>query len=408
MPETIAPAAGFSPSPTVAPDAPAKRVESVDALRGLVMVLMALDHVRDYFSNFSGDPLAPSTTTSELFFTRWITHFCAPVFVFLAGMAVWFQGSRGRSVGAISRQLWKRGLWLLVLEFTVVKWGWTFRVEGTQWEGQVIWALGVSMIFLAGFVYLPVRWNLGIGLALIAGHNAWDGVQFAETHWFAVPWAMLHGGGQVRLGGNVQLYVLYPLVPWIGVMQVGYGMGGMFALPARERMRRLILLGLGLILLFLLLRATNLYGDREPWETRGTWMRTLFSFLNCSKYPPSLLFLLMTLGPGLLLLGAFEHGVRWVPRWLGVFGRVPLFYYLVHLYLIHGAAGLTAWALGRKADAAWVLNNAFFSDGRPEGYGYSLGAVYLAWLAIVAVMYPLCAWYDRLKRRSRHPLLSYL
>jgi uncharacterized membrane protein len=264
------------------------------------------------------------------------------------------------------------------------------------------------MIFLAGSIRLPLRWNLGIGLALIVGHNAWDGVQVAADHWFATPWTILHGGRPISLGGGLQFYPLYPLVPWIGVMQVGYVMGGMFALPARDRMRRLVLLGLGLILLFLLLRATNLYGDREPWETRGTWMRTMFSFLNCSKYPPSLLFLLMTLGPGLLLLGVFEQGARWVPRWLLVFGRVPLFYYLVHLYLIHGAAGLTAWALGRKADAAWVLANGFFEDGRPEGYGYSLGAVYLAWLAIVAVMYPLCAWYDRLKRRSRHPLLSYL
>lgn len=383
------------------------RLTSIDALRGLVMVLMALDHTRDFFSNYSGNPVDPATTTPALFVTRWITHLCAPVFVFLAGTGAYLYGQRGRSTRELSGFLASRGLWLIILELTLVRWGWRFNLGDRNFEGQVIWALGASMLVLSALVYLPAKWILAFGLAWILGHNAFDGVRFPSDDWRAVPWSILHVSEPVSLGGGFGFFPLYPLIPWIGVMPVGYVFGMLMQRPESERRRWMIGLSLGMLATFLVLRGTNLYGDPQPWSPQGSPARSIFSFFNVSKYPPSLLFLLVTLAPALALLAAFDASPFRIPQWLITFGRVPLFYYLLHLYLIHAGAGLTAWLAGRRDHAHWIWHNDTFG-GAPEGYGYPLWGVYLAWATVVALLYPACRWFAGLKQRSKNPWLSYL
>lgn len=389
------------------PTPPSPRLESVDALRGLVMVLMALDHVRDFFSNATVRPEDLQATTPALFLTRWITHLCAPVFLFLAGAGAYLHGAKGRSTGEISRYLFTRGLWLVFLEATLVNWGWSFQLSLHSFEGQVIWAIGASMIALAALVHLPRGVLVAFSLLMIALHNAFDHVRFPASDWRFIPWSILHAGEMIRFGRGVTLFPLYPLIPWIGVMAAGYAFGPVLTRPAAGR--RVWTLGLGAALLgvFVGLRFTNLYGDPHPWAPQRSAAFTVFSFLNCDKYPPSLLYLLMTLGPALLWLGLADRFPRLNVSWLVVFGRVPLFYYLAHLYLAHASAGLLCLLTGRPDHARWVLSNATFGS-TPVGYGYPLGVVYLAWVAIVAALYPACRWYADFKRRHRHPVLSYL
>lgn len=396
------------PAPTQPPrTGNTPRLASIDALRGLVMVLMALDHTRDFFSNYSGNPVDPATTTTALFVTRWITHLCAPVFVFLAGTGAFLYGQRGRSTRELSGFLASRGLWLILLELTLVRWGWRFNLGDRSFEGQVIWALGASMLVLSALVYLPSKWILAFGLACIFGHNAFDGVRFPSDDWRAVPWSILHVSEPVSLRGGIEFFPLYPLIPWIGVMPVGYVFGTLMQRPESERRRWMIGLSLGMLATFLVLRWTNLYGDPNPWSPQDSPARSVFSFFNVSKYPPSLLFLLATLAPALALLAAFEASPLRIPQWLVTFGRVPLFYYLIHLYLIHAGAGLTAWLAGRRDHAHWIWHHDTFG-GAPEGYGYPLWGVYLAWAAVVALLYPACRWFAGLKQRSKNPWLSYL
>ncbi|MBL9126878.1 MAG: DUF1624 domain-containing protein [Verrucomicrobiales bacterium] len=395
-----------APTPFPVPEPP-PRLDSVDALRGLVMVFMALDHTRDFFSNYQGDPVDPATTDAALFFTRWITHFCAPVFVFLAGTGAYFYGRRGRTPSELRRFLFTRGLWLIVLEATLVRWGWRFSGGGGMYEGQVIWALGVSMIVLGALLFLGWRGLLAFGLALVALHDTLDGVRWETPGWRAGLWSVLHEPRPVDLGGGFGFFPLYPLVPWIGVMPLGFAFGVLMERPGPERRRGLIRIAIVAVVLFAALRLTNLYGDPVAWTSQATPMRTVFSFLNLNKYPPSLLFLLATLGPALGVLAVFDAFASRVPRWLVTLGRVPLFYYLAHLYLIHAAAGIVAWLTGRHEHARWVWRSAFF-EGAPPGYGYPLWVVYLVWVALVALLYPACRAYAKFKKRSRHPVLSYL
>lgn len=384
------------------------RLDSLDLLRGLIMVIMALDHVRDYFS---GDTLSPenlSKTTPALFFTRWITHFCAPVFVCLAGTSAYLYGARGRTKWELSHFLWTRGLWLIVLEWTLVNWAWNFNLSYSRIAFQVIWALGISMIGLAVLVHLPIGWITGIGVAMIVGHNLLDSITFPQSDWRFVPWTMLHDvPKRIALTESTTVFLRYPIMPWVGVMAAGYGLGQLFQQPADVRQRWLIRLGLGMVAGFVLLRLPNLYGEAAYWSVQSSAVFTLMSFLNCTKYPPSLLYLLMTLGPALLLLAMLERRPRWVPGWLVIFGRVPLFYYLLHLYLVHLAAGVAALQFGRAGDARWILDS-HFNMNRPDGYGYPLWAVYLAWVIIVAMLYLPCRWYAGVKQRNRSPWLSYL
>jgi uncharacterized membrane protein len=399
----------WSPDPVSGPAQSAssaiatRRLVAIDLLRGLVMILMALDHTRDFFGASGMDPR--DVYDPALFLTRWVTHFCAPVFIFLAGISAWLYGARSRSTGDLSRFLLTRGFWLIVLEFTVVRLGWTFSLAPSFLVTQVIWAIGVSMVALAALVHLP-RWAVAaLALIMIAGHNALDGIEAANFGAAAWVWNLLHEPALLELGPGVSLFALYPLIPWIGVMAAGYCLGPVFAIddPASRR-RWLLGLGIAVTAGFVLLRACNLYGDPAPWVLEQGWSATVLSFLNCEKYPPSLLYLMMTLGPALILLVAFERAAGPVARWLTVFGSVPLFYYVLHLFLIHGLA--VAFAQFTTGQSAWLLGAS--PPERPSGYGLSLLEVYLVTLLIVMMLYAPCRWFAATKRSGSGWWWSYL
>ncbi len=280
------------------------RLTSIDLLRGLVMVVMALDHTRDFFAAGGFNPR--DVTDPALFLTRWITHFCAPTFIFLAGISAFLYG-QGRSAGSVSRFLLTRGIWLVLIELTVVRFGWSFSIHFNHFVVQVIFVIGASMIALAGLVHLP-RWAIAAaGLVMIFGHNLLDGIKAAQFGAAAPVWNFLHQPGHLQLAPGVDLVVLYPLIPWIGVMAAGYALGPVFTREPAARIRELFVLGATITVGFILLRATNLYGDPAPWAVQDNVVASVLSFINCEKYPPSLLYLAMTLGPALMLLAAIER-----------------------------------------------------------------------------------------------------
>lgn len=368
------------------------RLESVDLLRGFVMILMALDHTRDFFGVPGGNPTDP--TSPGLFLTRWITHLCAPTFFLLTGTSAFLSQRRWPGRG-LSRYLITRGAWLILLELTVLRsLSYQFNVDYQVTMLLVIWALGWSMIVLGLLVRLPVRAILTIGLVLIAGHNLLDGIRSANPLW-----AILHGPGFV-LQGEYTVFAAYPLIPWIGVTAVGYALGVIFDWEAERRQRLLLWMGVGALVLFLLLRAFNIYGDPLPWTPQETPVATVLSFLNASKYPPSLLFLLMTLGPALLILRGLDRGT---PRLLApalVYGRTPLFYYLVHFTLIHLAAVVVCLAM--YGTAGWMFTSPSldrYPFTPPPDWGFPLPIVYAIWIAVVASLYPVCRSFARLKAR---------
>jgi uncharacterized membrane protein len=377
------------------------RIPSIDVLRGLVMVLMALDHTRDFFGGGGFNPR--DVTEPALFLTRWITHFCAPTFIFLAGISAYLYGAQARSNGEVSRFLLTRGLWLVLIEITVVRFAWSFSIDLNHIALQVIFAIGASMIVLAALIHLP-RWAIAaIAIAMIAGHNLLDGIKAEQLGAMAGLWHVLHQPGLVSLAPGFSVFVLYPLIPWIGVMAAGYALGPVFLLDRAMRVRWLIGLGTAALAGFVILRATNLYGDPEPWAVSGGLLPTVLSFINCEKYPPSLLFLTMTLGPSLLLLAAFE-GVRGrLADWIVTFGRVPFFYYIAHLYLIHALAVAFAWVT--SGDVSWLFGGA---GHKPAGYGLGLPGIYAVWLAVVIALYPPCRWFAAIKQRRREWWWSYL
>ena len=386
-----------------------ERLYAIDWLRGLVMVLMALDHVRDYFGDIRLNPVDLATTTPELFFTRWITHFCAPVFVFLAGTSAWLYASRGRSRRELSRFLWTRGLWLIALEFTVVYLAWTSSFELRILFLQVIAAIGLAMVALAGLVFLSYRAIAVVGLALVLGHNLLDPLtptDFGSLGWM---WRILHEGSMGDFVfvpvGSVSIMVIYPILPWIGVMALGYAFGPLTRGERPERRATFLRLGLALTLAFVLLRWTNLYGDSTSWVQQDSAAMTLVAFLNCQKYPPSLLYLLMTLGPSIALLAVLDREPRAPGRVFVVFGRVPLFYYVVHLYLIQ-LSSRALYKLCYGEDYSTIVEA--FGGNFPDWYGHPLWVFYLAWILIVLALYPLCRWYMGVKRRGRSPMWSYL
>ncbi|MGH7702234.1 MAG: DUF1624 domain-containing protein, partial [Gemmatimonadales bacterium] len=379
------------------------RLDSVDLLRGLVMVIMALDHVRDYFNGPRFDPLDLTQTTAALFFTRWITHFCAPVFVFLAGAGAFISGDRGKPKAELSRFLVTRGLWLVALEVTVVRFAWAFNLDyGRITILQVIWAIGWSMVALAALIHLPHRAIAAFAIVMILGHNLLDPILpevfgghgptgYGVLGWL---WIVLHVPVQP---------VFYPLIPWIGVMAAGYAFGPLLRLEAGQRRRTLLTLGVALTAGFIVLRAIDTYGDPTYWTPQRNGLFTLLSFVNTTKYPPSLLFLLMILGPAIAALALFERISGPVARFFIVFGRVPLFYYVLHLYLIHllvlALAALQGLEVQRFLDVF-----IFF----PPEWGFSLPVVYLIWAAVVLTLYPACRWFAGVKQRNRSAWLSYL
>jgi uncharacterized membrane protein len=387
------------------------RLQSLDILRGLVMILMALDHVRDFFHYGAEhfDPTDLTQTTPILFFTRWITHFCAPTFMFLAGTGAYLQSRRGKSKSDVAHFLWTRGVWLVVLELTWVRWfGWRMNFGNDQVFLWVIWALGVSMIALAGLIYIPWRALLGASLAVILLHNALDGInpgQFGPWGWL---WKILHVPSSIAVG-STRILASYSLIPWIFVMAAGYCFGRVMDLDSQRRRILLLRLGGALIAGFVVLRWSNLYGDPSPWARQSSALLTVASFLNCTKYPPSLLFLLMTIGPAIVILGLLERVKLSDANPFVVFGRVPLFYYLLHLPLIHGVAILLGWLRYGRVD--FLLNNppSLFgpTQGFPTDYGYSLAIVYVIWIGVIVALYPACRWFASIKQRNRSTVLSY-
>lgn len=378
------------------------RIDSIDTLRGLVMIVMALDHTRDFFANGGFNPR--DVAEPALFLTRWVTHFCAPTFILLAGISAYLYGVKGRSTGDVSRFLLTRGIWLVLIEFTVVRLGWSFDLRFSYFVAQVIFAIGVSMIALAAFVHLPRKVVAAIGLAMIVGHNAFDGITATQFGAAAPLWNVLHQPGLFDIVPGVKFFVLYPLIPWIGVMAAGYALGPVFLQGRTGRRRRLFMLGAALTIGFVLLRATNFYGDPVPWTPQDNAVSTVLSFINCEKYPPSLLYLAMTLGPALMLLAAFESARGPVAVWVTAFGRVPFFYYVVHIFLLHALALLFAWlSIGQ---IGFLFGPS--AGHKPATYGLGLAGIYAVWLGVVVALYPLCRWFAGIKRRHTGWWWSYL
>jgi len=376
----------------------AARVPAIDTLRGLVMVLMALDHVRDFFTSARFDPLDLSQTTVPLFLTRWVTHLCAPTFVVLAGVSAYLMSQRCTRA-ELSRFLFTRGLWLVVLEVTLMSLVWTFNFRYDHGLFlQVIWAIGVSMMVLAALVHLPLRAIAIFSVVMICGHNLLDGVEPQSFGRWAPLWSLLHVSGPIP-----HAFVAYPLIPWIAVMSLGYCMGSLFALERQQRVQRFIWLGAAALVVFVILRAPNVYGDPSSWTLQSTTLRTLLDFVNVRKYPPSLHYLLITLGVGFLLLALFDSARSKVSEVLQTFGRVPLFFYVLHIALAHLAAGIVGYATG--FDAALLTADFMLV---PQQWGFSLPVVYLAWVLVVATLYPACRWFAAVKRRRSDWWLSYL
>ncbi|MGI8786902.1 MAG: DUF1624 domain-containing protein [Pyrinomonadaceae bacterium] len=398
-----------------------RRIDSVDFLRGLVMVIMLLDHTREYVhaDAFRFNPTDLSKTNVLLFFTRWITHLCAPTFVFLAGTSIYLQSLRGKSRAELSKFLLTRGLWLIVLEFTVVRFAIFFNVDYSfLGMAEVIWVFGVSMIFLAALIFLPVRVVAVIGIAMITLHNTLDGigvppaVSMAGTSAPDVMqklWLILHQPGFVPVFGNVKLFVAYPLIPWIGVMAAGYALGVVYAWESARRKRFLLRLGFALTLLFIALRAINIYGDPQTWASQSNFTFTVLSFLNTTKYPPSLLFLLMTLGPALLILAWMDNLQKgnFLSRIFITFGRVPLFYFVLQMFVAH-IFGVLLNLLAGKSVGYFFLNFPASATAAPSDAGFALWVVYAAWFLGLVLLYPLCRWYGKIKQNHRGFPFSYL
>jgi uncharacterized membrane protein len=387
------------------------RITSIDLLRGIVLVLMALDHVRDFFHYgllFGPSPTDMATTTPVLFFTRWVTHFCAPVFVFLAGTSAYLYG-RTRTTAQLSRFLWTRGAWMIFTELVIVAFGWTFDITLSFSVLAVFWAIGVSMIALAMLVYLPWGGVLGIGLAIVVGHNLLDGIALPEQGWLGAFFNVLHRGGLLLNTSDRLILTQYPVLPWIGTMALGYSLGRLFTVevPSAQRQRSLYRLGLAAIGMFMVLRGLNIYGDPSPWEQQPGLVFDVLSILNTTKYPPSLLYLCMTLGPALLFLGWAEgRTLRWSTPFITL-GRVPFFYYMVHIYVIHLLATVAMMLQGQplyETVLTATLDPQVHSDN-----GFPLWVVYLVWVAVVLTIYWPCRWFARYRAAHKEVWwLSYL
>jgi uncharacterized membrane protein len=395
---------------TASPPAPSatSRLDTIDLLRGVIVVIMALDHTRDFFGSSAADPTDMGTTTTALFLTRWVTHICAPVFFLLTGTGAWFSGRR-RGLPALSRHLVTRGLWLVVLEVTLLRFAMQFNVDYKVTILTVLWAIGWSMVALALIARLPLGAIVTLGVLMVAGHNLLDGVAAESFGAFDPVWRFLHAPGFLYFSPEHVVLVAYPVIPWIGVTALGYALGALYDRPAEDRLRFLRRAGALLVALFLVLRGLNVYGDPRPWAGQEGVLRTLLSFLNVTKYPPSLLFLSLTLGTALLLLARFERGA---PAWLRPalpYGRTPLFFFLTHFTLIHlFAVAASAIRFGEVRGMFESPSLDRFPVTQPPGWDLGLPFVYLMWALVVVLLYPACRWYAGLRASGRYPWLSYL
>lgn len=401
------------------------RIAQIDILRGLVIVLMALDHVRDYFLGgpgmvgIGGNLLDPTTTTPALYATRWVTHLCAPTFVFLSGVSAYLQFVNGKTTPNLSRFLFTRGLWLIFLELTVLSFGWSFGFPYVLFM-QVIWAIGWCMIALAVLVWLPRVAVLAIGVAITLGHNLLDPINAQDLTGLArTVWTFLHDGGPLFVGEQPVGLFAYPVLPWIGVAALGYGLGNVFSQTPAKRDLAVFLIGLGLLAAFLLLRFTMIYGDPafptgpegawRDWREQTSWGAALMVFLDVQKYPPSLQFTLVTLGVVFALWPLLSRLPEPVRSVLNTFGAAPFFFYVLHIYLIHVLAIAANAAVGNDVSGLFdYMINVFIAPEKLEGLGFALPWVYLAWGVVLALLYPLCRYWKGLKARRRDWWLSYL
>ena len=387
-----------------------ERLLSVDALRGLVMIIMALDHTREFFHSgaMSFQPEDLSRTTPVLFFTRWITHICAPVFMFTAGLGAFLWLRRGRTTSQLAPYLWKRGLWLVILELTVLRFAMNFSLFKGVVLLSILWALGWSMVALGFLARVPIPVLTALSISVIATHNLADPVEASQFGAAAFIWNILHQPGLFQVGGASVLSA-YPVGPWVAVMAAAFCFGPVVTLDPLRRRSWMVRIGVGLSLSFLVLRWINAYGDPSRWSEQANGM-TVLSFFRCTKYPPSLDFLLMTLGPALLLMAMLDRLALTRSNPLIVFGRVPLFYFLVHLYVIHGLT--IPFALLRYRRAGFLLTPSPSLGGPagvyPADYGYPLWVVYLVWVGVVVLLYPVCRWFAGLKERRSDWWLSYI
>ncbi|HEX6847458.1 MAG TPA: heparan-alpha-glucosaminide N-acetyltransferase domain-containing protein [Chitinophagaceae bacterium] len=387
------------------------RITSVDLLRGAVMIIMALDHTREFFHSaaLTDNPLNLNTTTPILFFTRWITHLCAPVFVFLSGTSAYLQSAR-KTKKELSLFLITRGFWLILAEIIILNLIFSFDISYSAIALEVIWAIGISMVILGLVIWLPFEFILIIGLLIVLGHNALDFYERNQTGQLSLWYNLLHRVGIHQVSAKHQLLILYPFLPWAGLMMVGYCLGKVLRNDdAAYRKRFLIIAGLLTIVVFIILRFINIYGDPFKWSKQGNAVYTFLSFINATKYPPSLFFVSMTIGPCLLLTAWWDNIQNRFTKIVSVYGRVPFFYFLTHFFLIHLFSTIAYFMRGHTfAEDAADMSTPFIKFIK-EGEGVQLRYVYLIWLAIVIMMYPLCKWYDRYKTRHKEKKwLSYL
>ncbi len=391
------------------------RIESIDILRGVVMIIMALDHVRDYFHLSNSllvaaiSPTDMETTTPFLFFTRFITHYCAPVFVFLTGTSSFLYGSK-KTKGELSKFLFTRGVWLILLEFVVNNFIWQFDLGYHLIVLQVIWAIGVSMVCLSMLIYLPKKMLLLVGIILVVGHNLLDGIVMQGNSFQSILWYILHQRQSIQLESGQAFRFAYPIIPWIGVIVLGYCFGTFYKQDYSPILRKkwLLRIGFGAIALFFIIRGLNVYGNLEPWAIQKNNIFTIMSFFNVTKYPPSLLFILITLGPAILFLYGIENIKNKLTDFFLVFGRVPLFYYFLHVFVIHIFAIIFILILGGD----WltlIAPERGLSAQLLSKHGYSLFVVYIVWIGIIILLYPFCKKYMIYKANNRNKWwLSYL
>ncbi|MEO5591486.1 MAG: heparan-alpha-glucosaminide N-acetyltransferase domain-containing protein [Chitinophagaceae bacterium] len=380
-----------------------KRITSIDLLRGVVMIIMALDHTRDYFhaGAFVNDPTDLHKTTLILFLTRWITHFCAPVFILLAGTSAFISGQR-KTKKELSLFLLKRGIWLIFLELTILNFGWYFNIHFSFVNLQVIWVLGACMVFLSGLIYLPGKIILITGLVLVVGHNLLDNCHVSGNGLAAFAWSILHERHSFEFG-STNINITYPLLPWVGWMALGYCLGNLFAPGFNGGIRKgiLICLSSASIVLFIILRCINTYGDPAPWSRQSSTVFSVLSFINVTKYPPSLDYLLITGGIALLFLAFTENLSNRITKIISVYGRVPMLYYLIHIYFIHLLAIPAVVIAGYQWTDMAAFTKGLHAEPKLKLYGYNLGIVYLVWITVVISLYPLCKWYDAYKMKHK-------
>ncbi len=385
-----------------------QRLATIDVLRGLIIVIMVIDHVRDYvhISGYAVDAIDFRQSNPILFGTRWITHLCAPTFIFLAGVSAWLQHVKGKDTPKLSRFLLTRGLWLIVLELTITGFGWNFSIPMLPFLA-ILWAIGWAMIALAGLVFLPRMAVLAVGVAIIAGHNLLDGVHAAQFGQWGFVWNFLFEVKVFTAGGHPVVALFYPVLPWIGVIAFGYGMGDVFLSPNRNR--TLLMTGLGLLVLFLVLRGSNLYGDPRPWAIQSNLANSVMDFMNVAKYPPSLLYVCATLGVVLSVAPLLDRLPDKVSGFFRTIGSVPLMAYLAHLYIMHVVAIVAHLVAGKGLTGQFDTIRIIFSDPQAmNGTGLPLWVVYVCWAIVVAAIYPICRYWSALKRRRKDWWLSYL